>query len=320
MSLMPGRRWLAYVFVGLAVTIGGAEQAAAQTLTLMWDPSPDPTVVGYIVYAGTRSGQYSASFNVGAATSFTYGVVPEQQYFFAVASYAAGMIVGPVSREAAGSARTPAVLSNPVNQSATVGTFTRLQLFQSSSFAGTVAFSAAGLPPGLSVNSSTGLVSGTPTTAGTYVVVATASDAVSTVTQTFTWTILAAPKDDTPPVVTITLPLSRERALASPHSIAVGGVAADDDGIAAVTWTNSRGGSGTATGTDVWLAGVVLHEGRNNITITAIDQSGNRGTATFSIYRQRLSRKPAQSSSDCPGGAVGIIRPRCRPGALPSSP
>jgi hypothetical protein len=320
MSLMPGRRWLVFVFVCVAVTIGWAEPSAAQTLTLRWDPSPDPTVVGYIVYAGTRSGQYSASFNVGAATSFTYGVVADQPYFFAVASYAAGMIVGPVSGEAVGSARTPALLSSPADQSSMVGSFTQLKLFPSSSFAGTAAFSAAGLPPGLSVNSSTGLVSGTPTTAGSYVVVGTASDAVSTVTQTFTWTILAAPQDDTAPVVTITLPGSLDRLLAVAHSIPVGGVAADNGRIAAVTWTNSRGGSGAATGTDVWLAGVVLHEGRNHITITAIDQSGNRGTATFSIYRQTLSRSQARAPKGCSGGAVGTIRPGCRPDALRSSP
>src|SRR6516225_2612121 len=39
-----------------------AAAARAGTLTIAWDPSSDPSVVGYNVYWGTRSGQY----NVGA--------------------------------------------------------------------------------------------------------------------------------------------------------------------------------------------------------------------------------------------------------------
>lgn len=288
MSLVPGRRWRLFAFVCLVVTIGWAEQGAAQTLTLRWDPSPDPTVVGYIVYAGTQSGKYTSSFNVGATTAFTYRVIPDQQYFFAVASYAQGMIVGPASHEVFGSAHMAALLSDPGDQVATVGSPTELQLLGMDSSGGTMTFSAAGLPPGVDINTSTGRVAGIPTTTGHYVVTVAASDGVSTATQTFTWTIVAAP-DRTPPVVTITLPGSLDRLLAVARSIPVGGVAADDNGIVAVTWANSRGGSGAATGTDAWLAGVALHAGRNEITITAIDRSGNRGTARFSIYRQTLS-------------------------------
>lgn len=287
----------------LVVTVGGAEQAAAQTLTLRWDPSPDPAVVGYIVYAGTQSREYTATFNVGKETSFTYGVVPDRQYFFAVAAYAAGMTVGPASDEVVGSVRTVSLLSDLGDQSATVGSPTDLQLLGMASGGRTVTFSTAGLPPGLSLNGTTGLVSGTPTTAGIYKVSATASDGVSTATQTFTWTIVPAPIDRTPPVVTITLPAIADRVLAEEHAIAVGGVAADDNRIVSVTWRNSRGGSGTATGTDVWLAGVVLHAGRNDITITAIDQSGNRGVATVSIHRQALGRRRLKIEESVRGSA-----------------
>ena len=291
MSLVPGRRWLVFAFVCLAVTIGSAEQVAGQTLTLRWDPSPDPAVAGYIVYAGNQSRQYTATFNVGKATSFTYGVVPDRQYFFAVAAYVAGMTVGPVSEEVVGSARTATLLSDLGDQSATVGSPIELQLVGMDTNGRAVTFSTSGLPPGLGLNSSSGRVSGTPTTAGNYKVSATASDGISTATQTFTWTIVPAPIDHTRPVVTITLPAITARVLAEEHAIAVGGVAADDNRIVSVTWKNSRGGSGAATGTDVWLAGVVLHAGRNDITITAIDQSGNRGVATVSIHRQALGRR-----------------------------
>ena len=68
-------------------------------------------------------------------------------------------------------------VGNPGNQTSTVGTAASLQVGATDSASGqTLTYSATGLPAGLSINSSTGLISGTPTTAGTSSVTVTATD------------------------------------------------------------------------------------------------------------------------------------------------
>ena len=82
-------------------------------------------------------------------------------------------------------------VTNPGNQTGTVGTAVSLQISASDSASGqTLTYSATGLPAGLSINSSTGLITGTPTTAGSNSVTVTAKDTTgATGSASFTWTI-----------------------------------------------------------------------------------------------------------------------------------
>jgi serine protease len=82
-------------------------------------------------------------------------------------------------------------VTSPGNQTGTVGTATSLQMHATDSQSGqTFTWSATGLPAGLSINSSSGLISGTPTTANTYNVTVTAKDTTgATGSTSFTWTI-----------------------------------------------------------------------------------------------------------------------------------
>jgi Putative Ig domain/PLD-like domain len=84
-------------------------------------------------------------------------------------------------------------VTNPGSQSGTAGAAASLQIHASDSASGqTLTYSATGLPAGLSISSSTGLISGTPTTAGTYTVTVTAKDTTNASgSATFTWTIAA---------------------------------------------------------------------------------------------------------------------------------
>ena len=85
-------------------------------------------------------------------------------------------------------------VTNPGSQTSTAGTAASLQVKATDSAAGqTLTYSAAGLPAGLSISSSTGLISGTPTTQGTSTVTVTATDTTGAAgSATFTWTVASA--------------------------------------------------------------------------------------------------------------------------------
>ncbi|MEU1628322.1 putative Ig domain-containing protein [Streptomyces sp. NPDC020096] len=85
-------------------------------------------------------------------------------------------------------------VANPGNQSTAVNTAVSLQIKATDSASGqTLAYSATGLPAGLSIDSSSGLISGTPTAAGSSSVTVTAKDSTgATGSTSFTWTITSS--------------------------------------------------------------------------------------------------------------------------------
>lgn len=92
------------------------------------------------------------------------------------------------------------------------------------------------------------------------------------------------PAETTPPTVAITTPTSTPTHTATTTPFTLGGTAADNVGVAQVTWANSRGGSGTASGTTTWTAsGIALQPGANVLTVTARDAAGNTGTASITV-------------------------------------
>jgi hypothetical protein len=85
-------------------------------------------------------------------------------------------------------------VTDPGSQNSTVGTAASLQIRASDSASGqTLTYGATGLPAGLSINSTTGLISGTPTTAGTSNVTVTARDGTgASGSASFTWTVTSS--------------------------------------------------------------------------------------------------------------------------------
>ncbi|MGW2958306.1 putative Ig domain-containing protein [Streptomyces sp. NPDC001220] len=81
-------------------------------------------------------------------------------------------------------------VTNPGSQSTATGSSVSLQISASDSAGATLTYSASGLPTGLSISSSTGLISGTASTAGTYSATVTATDSTgASGSASFTWTV-----------------------------------------------------------------------------------------------------------------------------------
>ncbi|MFC1432516.1 putative Ig domain-containing protein [Streptacidiphilus sp. N1-3] len=93
-----------------------------------------------------------------------------------------------------GSTGNTVTVTNPGSQSSTVNTAVSLQIHATDSGSGqTLTYSASGLPAGLSINSSTGLISGTPTATGTSSVTVTAKDGTNASgSASFSWTVSTA--------------------------------------------------------------------------------------------------------------------------------
>jgi hypothetical protein len=93
--------------------------------------------------------------------------------------------------------------------------------------------------------------------------------------------------DTTRPVITITSPTSNATYTTTSSTINLGGSASDStSGVSSVTWSNSRGGSGTASGTTSWsITGINLYSGDNVITVTATDNANNTRTDTITVTR-----------------------------------
>ncbi len=124
----------------------------------------------------TGSGRYIRMYGTARATQYGYSL-----WEFGV--YTAG----------SGGGNTVTV-TNPGSQSSAVGTAVSLQITATDSASGqTLTYSATGLPAGLSIGSSSGLISGTPASAGSSSVTVTARDTTgASGSASFGWTVSTA--------------------------------------------------------------------------------------------------------------------------------
>jgi hypothetical protein len=118
--------------------------------------------------------------------------------------------------------------------------------------------------------------------------------------------------DVTKPTISITSPTSASTYNTFSNSINLGGTASDNVGVTQVTWNNSGGGSGTASGTVNWsITGIAMQSGTNLITVTAHDAAGNTGnaalTVTYNLPALGIVHQNSNIILTWPTNAVGFI-------------
>ena len=170
-------------------------------------------------------------------------------------------------------------VTSPGNQTTIAGTAVSLQLAASDTAAASAQFdwAATGLPAGLSISNS-GLISGTPTTPGTYNVTVTTlgfSPPDGYGTATFTWTVSAAN------AVTVTNPGPQQTFTSPDPEVSLQITASDSDSGQALTYTATGLPPGLSISSSGLISGLAEDTGTFNVTVTATDGTGASGSAAF---------------------------------------
>jgi YVTN family beta-propeller protein len=194
------------------------------------------------------------------------------------------------------------VITNPGNQTSTVAIALTLTVTATDPDGNPVTFSASGLPAGLSI-AGNGVISGTPTTAGTSNVSVTASDGSASSSANFTWTVVQQN-----PLVLDPMPNQP----AQPVNTAVTYTATAHNGVnTRYRWYfddgTETGWSSSPSVTHTFSAPTMYW-----VAVTATDDRGVEQTQTFSqiIHLPLTSQSPSSSSAlAVTGGRVWVANP-----------
>jgi len=130
--------------------------------------------------------------------SYASAITPDGKYL-SFTSLATNLVPGDTNNtydvfvRALGAGGATVTVTNPGTQTSTAGSPVSVPIQASDTTSGaTLSYAATGLPPGLAISSGTGLITGTPSTAGSYPVTVTANDGTSASgSATFTWVVQA---------------------------------------------------------------------------------------------------------------------------------
>jgi hypothetical protein len=174
-----------------------------------------------------------------------------------------------------GPAQDTVTVTSPGNQTGPTGTAVSLQVAGSSTGANSLTWSATGLPAGLTISSSTGLITGTPTKTDTYSVTVSAGDQTGAAgSATFYWTVSCG--TDT---VTVTNPGNQTGTVGTPASLQLQGTSSCGSPL---TWSANVLPSGMSLNASTGLiSGTPTLAGTSGMMVTAKDTGGISASASF---------------------------------------
>jgi hypothetical protein len=202
------KRTLCLSFTLLLVMFGvSVRDSLAASVVVSWDANSESDLSGYLVSYGSNPGQYSNTVDVGNRTQWSItGLSGTSRVYVAVRAYNASGLTSPFSVEVVAdfSGNQPPSIDDPGTQRSAPGAPALVQLKATDPEGTPVRYSAAGLPPGLRIDETSGLVSGTVrghgyTRRAGYTVTLSASDvAGATASRTFEWFVDSAQLNDQP--------------------------------------------------------------------------------------------------------------------------
>jgi len=176
-----------------------------------------------------------------------------------------------------GTSTDKVAIFSPGTQDTAVGGSVYLQVQGEDTAAGSLSYAASGLPAGLSINSTTGVISGTATTAGTSTVTLTGTDSTGPAgSASFTWTVGSAAGN----TVTVTNPGSQAGTAGTAASLQV--TASDSASGQTLTYsaTGLPAGLSISSATGL-ISGTPSTAADYTVTVTATDTTGATGSASF---------------------------------------
>jgi hypothetical protein len=178
-----------------------------------------------------------------------------------------------------GSAAGKVAIISPGSMTTAVGTAVTYQVQAIDTATGSLSYSASGLPTGLSISSSTGVISGTASTAGTYNVTLTGKDSSGpSGSASFTWTV-GSGGGGGGNTVTVTNPGSQSTTVGTAVSLQV--KASDSASGQTLTYAASGLPAGLSISSTGLISGTPTTAGSSSVTVTATDTTGAKGSASF---------------------------------------
>lgn len=277
---------------GAGGNANGFTVPAGQYLVRMFGLAGDSTItqISFVTNTGQTFGPYGQNLGQTRTTPFNYTVPAGMQivgFTGSAGQYlnALGALYAPVA-----SAPIAPVIATPIPPTSYAGVETSITLAASEPGNSPLTYAATGLPPGLLINASTGVIAGFPTTAGTYVVNATVSDGNGGKASTsFNWVIQ--------PPIPVIRPVSAPSVIsgsAANYTVDAGA------GNFSYTWNFGDGSSTTQPTTANAASYTYTAPGVYTVTVSATNAGGTVVTRNFvqAVTSGRDTGASAARSSD----------------------